>query len=200
MSNQSGAEDAAWVTISLPLSAQALHDFTRNGERLLRINPCLEFDRLERTAAGALSICGRNESNGQPFDTAVGIVADPNGQGLALRYGSGIKRETRFDIESVTNGSVLRITEVYATPALNEREQRLPEVDRSLLPWAAALRRFLLRRARWGGVPGYTWLVERFWLGMRPRERRIAWLIVWTTLLEFVVFVAVLAVYLAALD
>jgi hypothetical protein len=33
---------------------------------------------------------------------------------------------------------------------------------------------------------------------MSPQHRRIAWLITWTTALEFVIFAVVLAVYLSA--
>lgn len=197
MGQKAVAEDSAWARIALPLSAHALHRFLCDGERLLRINPCLEFDRLERTPQGGLRISGRNESNQQVFDTVIDVVPQASQLGLTLHYRDGIKRETRFEIEPDGQGSVLRITEVYDTPAPAKQEQGLKEVDRSLVPWAAALRKYLSRRARWAGMPGYRWITDRFWLGMRPRERRVAWLIVWTTLVEFIVFLVVLAIYLA---
>lgn len=190
-------EDAAWVKLAVPLPVAALNDFVSDVERLLRINPCIEFERLARTADGAWSLQGRNESNEQAIATTVRVHADPDNRGLALLYDSGLKRETRLAIEPAPDGAVLTITEVYDTPAPDERERRLQEVDRSLMPWAAALRQHLLRRRRWGGLPGYRWLVERFWLGMPPRQRRVARLIIWTTLLEFVVFLAVMAIYVA---
>jgi hypothetical protein len=196
-----GADDAAWVSLSLPLAPQALQDMLCDVAVLLRVNPCLEFERLERMPGGRLELAGRNESNQQAFTTGANYAVRDDGYGygncFVLRYDSGIKRETRFEVAPEPGGSVLTITEVYDTPAEAERERRLAEVDRSLVPWAAALRAHLLQRARWGRWPAYRWLNERFWLGMPPRQRRVARMIIWTTLLEFVVFVAVLAVYVA---
>jgi hypothetical protein len=195
------ADDAAWVSLSLTLAPQALQDMLCDVKVLLRVNPCLEFERLEQMPGGRLELAGRNDSNHQAFATGACYAARKDGRGFVLRYDSGIKRETHFEIapalDTDPGGSVLTITEVYDTPAEAERERRLAEVDRSLVPWAAALRAHLLHHARWGNWPGYRWLVERFWLGMPPRQRRVARLIIWTTLLEFVVFVAVLAVYVA---
>lgn len=190
-------EDAAWVKLAVPLPVAALNEFVLDVERLLRINPCIEFDSLTRSADGAWCLQGRNESNEQAIATTFRVLADPDQRGLALLYDGGLKRETRLAIETGPDGAVLTITEVYDTPAADERERRLPEVDRSLMPWAAALRRHLVSRRRWGGWPGYRWLVERFWLGMPPRQRRVTRLIIWTTLLEFVVFLAVMAIYVA---
>lgn len=143
-------------------------------------------------------MAGRNASNNQDFDTAARFVTDANGMDLVLRYDSGIKRETRFAVAPGPRGSVLAITEVYDTPPVDERERRLLEVDRSLVPWAAGLRKHLLHRGRWQWIPGYKWFMQCFWLGMPPRQRRLARLIVWTTLLEFVVFLVVLAAYVAS--
>ncbi len=195
------ADDAAWVSLSLPLAPQALQEMLCDVEVLLRVNPCLEFERLERMPGGRLELAGRNDSNHQAFATGVDYAARSDGRGFVLRYDSGIKRETHFEIapalDTDPSGSVLTITEVYDTPPQAERERRLAEVDRSLVPWAAALRAYLLQRARWGTWPAYRWLNERFWLGMPPRQRRVARLIIWTTLLEFAVFLAALAVYVA---
>lgn len=199
-------DDAAWVSLSLPLAPQALQEMLCDVAVLLRVNPCLEFERMEQMDGGRLELAGRNDSNQHAFATGVDYVVRNDGRGFALHYDSGIKRETRFEIAAALDtdpganpgGSVLTITEVYDTPAEAERERRLAEVDRSLVPWAAALRAHLLQRARWGKWPGYCWLIERFWLGMPPRQRRVARLIIWTTLLEFVVFVAVLGAYVAS--
>ena len=192
--SDSAEADAAWVKVALPLAPQALREFLHDIERLLRINPCLEFERLTRLPDGGFQLVGRNESNSQPFATRATLVATDEDGGLALRYDQGIKRETRFEILPDPGGSVLTITEVYAALP-DQLEQSLSQVDRSLLPWAAALRAHLLRRARWQGFYGYAWLVESFWLGMPPRQRRVSRMIAWTTLLEFVAFLAVLLVY-----
>lgn len=185
------------MTLALPLPPDEVARQLRNLDFVLRTNPCLDFERLLAMPGDSWRIAGYNESNERRFDTVVRRVPG-DAAGFALRYEAGIKRETRFALAPDPNGSVLTITEVYATPAGEGREERLAEIDRSLVPWAAALRTHLLRRARWGGLPGYRWLAERFWLGMPPRQRRVAWLIMWATALEFLVFLGVLAAYVAA--
>jgi hypothetical protein len=188
-------DDAAWVKVEMPLPPAALHAFLADVERLLRINPWLEIDRFERAFDGSLRLAGRNLSNEQSLDVAVRVVETLPGRSLTLRYDRGIKRETRCEIEAAGAGSILTITETYDTPPPQEREARLKEVDRSLVPWAAALRAFLLHGARWGWLPGYRLYMRRVWLPMTPKQRRITRLVVWTTLIEFVVFLFVFAIF-----
>jgi hypothetical protein len=188
-------DDAAWVKVEMPLPPAALHAFLLDLERLFRINPWLEFEGIERTAPGRLRLRGRNHSNSQPLEVGVWLAHSEPGRSLVLRYDRGIKRETRCEIEAAAGGSVLTITEAYDTPSEAQRDEKLKEVDRSLLPWAAALRAYLIDRARWRWLPGHRWYRERFWLGMTPRQRRIVRLIVWTTAVEFVVFLFVFAIY-----
>lgn len=59
-----------------------------------------------------------------------------------------------------------------------------------------SIRRHLLGLARWRWLPGYRWWRERIWLNMKPRERRVSRLIVWATLVEFVLFVAAIWAFL----
>ena len=191
-------EDAAWAKMDLPMTPEAVRGFLANIEVVLRINPCIEFESLLLMPGGFLRIAGRNDSNNQDFDTAARFVTDANRMDLVLRYESGIKRETRFAVARCPRGSVLAITEVYDTPPGDVRERRPLEVDRSLVPWAADLRKHLLHLGRWQWIPGYNWFMQSFWRGMPPRQRRLARLIVWTTLLEFVMFLVVLAAYVAS--
>ena len=188
-------DDAAWVKVEMPLPPPALHAFLSDIERLYRINPWLEIDRFERRSDGSFGLAGRNLSNEQAVDVAVSLVENQPGRSLVLRYDGGIKRETRCEIEPAGAGSVLTITETYDTPPPEQREARLKEVDRSLVPWAAALRAFLLHGARWGRLPGYRLYMRRVWLPMTPKQRRITRLIVWTTAIEFVVFLFVFAIF-----
>ena len=188
--------DAAWASVELAVPADHIRRLLANPVLLLRINPCLEFERLEQSSRDKLSLAAINESNGCRIATDVRMIDQPSPPQLALHYATGIKRETRFAIEPVAGGARLTITETYGPPG--EGSTSLDEVDRSLLPWTAALRRHLKRGARFGWLPGYARLVEGFWLSMPPRQRRIAWLIIWTTPLEFVLFGAVLAIYLTA--
>lgn len=195
MAGPAAEPDAAWVKLALPIAPETLRGFLRDIELVLRINPCMEFERLDRMPDGRWHLVGRNDSNGCSFDTMAEFAANADGSGCELRYAHGIKRMTRFKVAPDPDGSLMVITESYYTPGSEEQEQRLAEVDRSLLPWAAALRVHLLRRARWSGLPGYRWLFQHFWFGMPPRQRRVARLIIWATLLEFVVFVVVLAIF-----
>jgi hypothetical protein len=188
-------EDAAWVKVEMPLPPPALHAFLADIERLFRINPWLEIDRFERRPDGGFGLAGRNLSNEQPLDATVRLSQSVPGRSLTLRYDGGIKRETRCEIEPAAAGSVLTITETYDTPPPEQREARLKEVDRSLVPWAAALRAFLLHGARWGWLPGYRLYMRRVWLPMTPKQRRITRLIVWTTVIEFVVFLFIFAIF-----
>lgn len=190
-------DDRAWVKLAVPLAPAELHAFLADVERLFRLNPFLEFERIEQVHADAWHLFGRNDANQQALDLRVTRGDSVPPRSLALRYSSGIKRETRLEIEAADGGSILTLSEHYDTPPEAERAQRLNEVDRSLLPWAAALRAHLRRERRWGRLPAYAWCA-RFWLSMPPRHRRVARLLVWTTLAEFVVFVLVLAVYLGA--
>jgi hypothetical protein len=68
-------------------------------------------------------------------------------------------------------------------------------VDRSLVPWLAAIRGHIAGLARYGWLPGYRWWAGRFMPGMPPRQRRMVRMIVWISLLEFVVFLFVAAVF-----
>ena len=190
--------DAAWVQVALAVTPEYLREFLLDVERLLRINPCLEFESLTRAADGRYLLAGHNESNAQAFALTASLSTRPADGGLVLRYAEGIKRETRFEIAAAPSGSTLRIVDTYDAAASGAAQGGSPTPDRSLVPWATALRAHLRRRLRWGAVPGYAWLVDRLWLRMPPRQRRLSWLILWTSALEFVAFVAILAIWLTA--
>ncbi len=49
---------------------------------------------------------------------------------------------------------MLTIAETYDTPPREQREAGLKGLDRSLVPWAGALRAFLLHGARSSWLPG----------------------------------------------
>lgn len=190
-------EDAAWAGVELDVPAPTVQRLLRDPTLLLRLNPCLEFDSLQRLADGTFRIAAANESNGGRIDTDAACTIDAAGTELVLSYTTGLKRETRIRVENVDSGSRLSVTELYSVPP-NGPAMAPEQVDRSLLPWMAALRRHVRRDRRFGWIPGYRRLAEGFWLSMPPRQRRVAWLIIWTTALEFAVFVAVLAVYLGS--
>ncbi|MBI5107385.1 MAG: hypothetical protein HZA62_01430 [Rhodocyclales bacterium] len=189
--------DSAWASVDLAVAPQTVSALLDDPILLLRLNPCLEFRCLERLPDGGLKFDAHNESNACRLETDVRVLRDPGGAELTLLYSRGIKRATRLRLEPVPAGTRLSITESYATPDAQDAAHGLAAVDRSLVPWTAALRRHLERSARHGWIPGYRWWSTRFWPSMTPGQRRVTWLITWTTAVEFLVFLAVLAVYVS---
>ena len=198
--------DSAWVTIDTPLTVSQLFEFVSDVERLFRLNPYLEIQTWETDQDDLVEgACVRfkylNEMNGVARELALTVSELKPGVGYTLNYSAGLKRATEIRVESRDNGAALLIKDWYdAVPenpaeAPEERETRLREVDRSLTPWGAAIRRHILGMARWGRLPFYRAWRERFWLGMPPRNRRISRLIVWVTALEFAVFLMVFSIY-----
>lgn len=190
MAEPAAAENAAWVDIELPLAPQQALGYARNIERLLRLNPHLEIARFEVEAEGRYRLEGLNEMNGLAVSCGL-TLREAGADGFRLDYDGGLKLATQVTAAPHAGGALLTIRESYRQP---EREADLAQVDRSLTPWGMAIRRHLLGLARWGHLAPYRWWRERVWLGMKPRERRIARLLAWITALEFVVFLLVLAI------
>lgn len=196
-------EDSAWVSMVLPLSPDEVYTFIQKIERLFRLNPHLEIKSWQEDAPGRvfpgkqIRVDTLNEMNGmqQNMIMSVGDV-QPDGA-FSLSYGSGLKQATVFTVQGLTQASsLLVVKELYpAEISATEREARLNEVDKSLVPWGTAIRSYFLRRTRWGWLPFFNWLQDTFWLGMAPRHRRIARLLIWITVLEFVVFLFVFVIY-----
>ena len=192
------AEDAAWVTAEIPLSPAAVHDGLSDVECFLRLNPYLQiegFERLPPDPRGAphYRLAALNEMNGVRAERGITLEAIGPGHGFTLHYDSGLKRSTRVRVLEAAGGAALEIREEYAPAGDGPADMR--EIDRSLAPWAASIRGYLVRRDRWGWVPGYRAWSGRFWLRMTPRERRITRLMVWIAGLEFVVFLFVFAIF-----
>jgi hypothetical protein len=188
--------DSARAETEVPLSPAALFDFVRDSERLFRLNPQLEIETWQ-AVPGGFHFAAQNESNGRRIETSVAVEAVPAENSLVLHYAAGLKQNTTLAVETAAAGARLVVTEHY--PRIDDpQDPRVADVDRSLLPWVAALRRHLTQRGRWGWLPGWRWWNERFLLGMPPRSRRIVRLIVWVSALEFVVFLGAIAVLRAA--
>lgn len=194
-------ENAAWAAARIPLPPHQLFAFLSDIERLFRLNPHLEIaDWREEPGAHSYRLSALNETNGYRGEISLRAEAVREhtlwgiNSGYRLMYDRGLKQSTEFRIEPTSGGSLLTITEHYH-PVRDEADERLKEVDRSLVPWVAAIRRHLSGTARFGGVPGYRWWTERFMLGMTPRQRRIVRMIVWVSVLEFVVFLFVALIF-----
>lgn len=191
----SGGGDLASAETLLPLAPGSVAAFLADVDRLLRLNPLLVIERWQPEGPGRFRLVARNESNEQLIDTPVDIEEDE--WGLTLRYASGLKQATRLRVEPAPEGSRLVVTEHY--PRIEDaQDPRVVEVDKSLVPWVAVLRRHLLQRASWGRLPlifpVWQWWHEGVMLSMAPRSRRIVRLIVWLSAIEFVVFIGMVIV------
>jgi len=189
-----GAGDTARAETALPLPAADVAAFVRDIERLWRLNPHLEI--ITWQASGReIRLVAHNELNDRRLDTRFSVDAAGAEPGcrLTLRYADGLRQATEILVEPGPGGARLVVTDRY--PRIDDpQDPRLVDVDRSLVPWVAAIRRHVLKRRRWGWLPGWRWWNERFLPGMAPRSRRIVRLLVWISLLEFLVFLGAVLV------
>ncbi len=196
-------EDFALISVELPLSTGELYAFIQNTERLFRLNPYLEIKSWQEDAPGKI-FAGKqirvnciNEMNGQTQNLTLRVSDVQPGVSFTLNYDSGLKKATIFTVQSVASASSkLVVKELYPDEiSTAEKEKRLNEVDNSLLPWGAAIHSYFKRQSRWRWLPFHSWLQNSVWLGMTPRHRRISRMIIWVTVLEFVVFLFVFNIY-----
>lgn len=186
--------DASWVIVDTPLSLPALRAFCADIERLFRINPYLEFQDWQVSAADGIHARFRNLSNQQTVALEARVERESD-DAFSLVYRSGIKARTRFALEPASAGSRLTITDDYAKLPPAEREQRLHEVDKSLTAWGWALHEYLRRENRWGRFAPWRWYMRRLWLPMTPRARRITYMLVLVTIAELAVILLVATIY-----
>lgn len=191
-----GAGDTARAETTLPLAAAEVFAFVCAVECLVRLNPQLAIQRW-LPAEWGFRFAGHNESNDRAFDMAARVDIAPEHQTLTLHYDTGLKQATEISIEPLPEGARIVVTEYY--PRIDDPDDpRIAEVDKSLVPWVAALRRHLLARRRWSRLPLifplWRWWAERFMLALPLRQRRIVRLLIWTTVFEFVVFLWVVVV------
>jgi hypothetical protein len=184
--------DSAWVTIDVPLDPAALAGFCRDVERLYRINPYLEFKRWHEIAPGTFGVSLRNLSNQRDLELEMRLERASE-RDFIVRYDRGVKRNTRFEIDSAGEGSRLRITDDYSGAA----ERDAAEADRSLHAWGVALSEYLLREQRWGWCAPWRWYMRRVWVPMKPSARRITFIILMVTLAEIALIALVMAIYWA---
>jgi hypothetical protein len=192
------AGDRASAETTVPPDADALFAFVSDIERLLRLNPHLEIEAWRATPDG-FHLAALNEMNERRVDTAARIEVAREARRIVISYATGLKRATTIAVEPDPAGAGSRLVLVDHYPLIEDpQDPRLTEVDRSLIPWVAAIRRHLIHSARWGRLPGWRWWNERLLPGMPPRQRRIVRLIVWVSAIEFVLFLALVAVLVVA--
>jgi hypothetical protein len=186
--------DAAWVVVETGLGADELLRFCQDVERLFRINPAYVFRRWENLGDGVFRWAALNESNEREIDTRFSVERLPDG--LAVTYASGLKTRTIFRVEPGGGASArLVVTDDYSGTPEAEREERMAEVDTSLNSWGYGLHKFLRQWKRWSGLAPWRWYMRRVWQPMRPMARRIVFLLIVITALEFLGFLLVFAIF-----
>jgi hypothetical protein len=188
--------DAAWVVVETRLRADELLRFCQDVERLFRINPAYVFRRWESVGDGVFRWAALNESNDREIDTQLSVecLADS----IAVTYATGLKTRTTFRVvagDGPGDGAKLIVTDDYSGTPEAEREERMDEVDTSLNSWGYGFHRYLRQWKRWSGLAPWRWYMRRIWQPMRPMARRIVFLLIVITALEFVGFLAVFAIF-----
>ena len=187
--------DVAWASFRTPLDKSSLLDFCQDIERLLRINPYLEFGKWESCGGGCYRFHGRNLSQDPPFDfdLKLQVVAQPDG--LQIRYQGGLKSSTTFSVTDTAEGSELTITDDYGALAEQERKARLHEVDKSLVKWSEDLQAYLVSWKRWGWFAPWRFYMRRIWQPMKPAARRITYILLWISLVEIALIALGVGIY-----
>ncbi|MEO5348796.1 MAG: hypothetical protein H7836_04025 [Magnetococcus sp. YQC-3] len=189
--------NSSWITVHLPwMGPEQVAAFVDNLPFLFRLNPFLRLDHWQAEPiplqnGWSAEIKFLNEMNGLAATRRITLESLP--QGWRVHYGSGLKACLEITWQPhATVGSQLTLEEVYhPLPDGQEREILAREVDHSLLPWGAAVRRHLLWQSRLGWCPPVRWYLQ--WLpSLTPSQRRITRLLLWSTLLEMVLLCGML--------
>lgn len=188
-------QDAAWAAFNTPLDTASLLNFCNDVERLLRINPYLEFDKWESCDQNRFILHARNLSQTPAFAIELELQAEPQTNGVRLLYSRGLKSSTTFKIEDAADGSRLTITEDYNAVSEDERRTRLGEVDKSLVKWAEDIQRYLVLWKRWSWLAPWRWYMQRVWQPMKPAARRIAYILLWISVFEVALIMLGVAIY-----
>ena len=191
--------DAAWVTIETPLAADALLAFCREDvERLFRINSMLRFAKWLRIAENEHHVHFQNLANDRELETGLNVQMLEDG--LRVDYDNGLKTATVFRVEAADGRARLVVTDDYSGTPVEERQARTDEVDPSLVQWGHDLHRYLARWNRWSRLAPWRWYMTRFWQPMTPLARRVVFLLIVITAMEFAVFLMVLAIFVLEVD
>lgn len=191
-----GKDNSTWVTLKISAPPDTLLDILKNTERLFRLNPYLDIKKWEEPLDGQkFHFEALNEMNGITYNLEIEREVQLDRR-YFLRYSQGLKAALEVTIQATSDlsKSVLTLREHYHQAAPAQPEQ-LKEIDHSLISWGNSIRAYVQGMRRWGWFWPYRWCREKLWLGMRPTHRRIARMLIWVTLLEFVVFLFVLVIY-----
>jgi hypothetical protein len=196
--------DRAWVRIGTGLSPAALVAFCQDAERLLRINSMYELEQWRPEGTGRFFMQVRNLSNGHYLATQLQV--EPRADGMRIAYASGLKTATEFRAEPAGpddklvsgGGAMLVVIDDYSGAPEAERQARAGEIDKSLVWWGHDLHRYLKHWVRWSRFRSWRWYMRRIWQPMKPKARRIAFMLIAITVFELVV--GILAIVIFVLD
>ena len=192
--------DFARLEIETPFDAGWLRRFLDDPERILRLNPFMEFSRFERLSADSWRIAGRNLALERDFDAAFRRETLPDG-GFRLHWEGLLKTRTEVRIVESPDGTAkLVVTDDYSGTPEEERRRRMDEVDTSFMPWGQAVWRYLRNWKRWSWLPGWKWYMGRYWLHMKPAARRITFILLVLFAMETVLVLFVLLILWLELD
>ncbi len=192
--------DFARLEIETPFDARWLRDFLSDPERILRLNPFMEFSRFESVSPDRWHIAGRNLALERDFDAVFRHEPLPDG-GFRLHWEGLLKTCTEVRIVEEPDGTAkLVVTDDYSGTPEEERRQRMDEVDTSFMPWGQAVWRYLRNWKRWSWLPGWKWYMGRYWLHMKPAARRISFILLVLFAMETVLVLFVLLILWLELD
>ena len=190
------ADDAAWAAINTPLSVNELANFCQDIERLFRINPMLEFNDWQQLADNRYRMAVKNISQEQPFEIDMEMDVEHQPDEIIIHYNSGLKKQTIFRIEPSEFGSKLTLIDEYRSGE-SEDNEKINEVDKSLVNWADYLQRYLIIWKKWSKHGWWRWYMKRVWQPMKPTGRRITYMFLWITLVEIALIALGAGIYLS---
>jgi len=195
-------KDAAWASINTPLHMDTLQVFIQDVERLLRINPMLEFKKFEKLGPSHYFMQGKNISQDPAYTFETELQVTQTANGIEIEYEQGIKARTVVQIEAATledgePGSKLTLTDHYNRLDEEALQERLNEVDKSLVNWATDLQRYTMNWRRWSRFKLWRWYMRRIWQPMKPTARRITYMLLWISIVEVALIALGAAIYLS---
>lgn len=189
-------DNAAWASINTPLKVDELKTFCQDIERLFRINPMLEFHQWEKLADDQYRMSVKNISRGVPFELETELRVENHSQSIIIHYSSGLKNKTILKFEPSEQGSKLTIIDDYSGLSKEESQNRINEVDRSLVTWVNYLQRFMIMWRRWSRFSLWRWYMRGVWQPMKPAGRRITYILLWISVVEVALIALGVAIYL----
>jgi hypothetical protein len=194
------------VRIATRLSPAELVAFCQDAERLLRINSMYELEEWRPEGEGRFFVRLRNLANGLMLATSLRV--EPRPDGLRIAYASGLKTATELRVDPAAaadgggsggtgagQGATLVLTDDYSGTPEAERRARAAEIDRSLVQWGHDLHRYLRQWARWSRLGPWRWYMRCIWQPMKPKARRIAYILIVIGLVDLAAGVLAIALF-----